>query len=105
VVRRSCPACAELRLASNVLGHCQLTPGRSFSVDLQKPKSAYFHYMDDVRPQVTKDNPDKKITERSQIMAAMWNKIKETKEAEKYLKRAAEDKARYEKEKAAYEAK
>lgn len=35
----------------------------------------------------------------------MWNAIKETDEAAKYTKLAAEDKVRYEKDKAAYEAK
>ncbi len=35
----------------------------------------------------------------------MWNGIKESDEATKYQKQAAEDKIRYEKAKAAYEAK
>ena len=38
-------------------------------------------------------------------MGAMWNEIKETGEAEKYTKKAADDKVRYEKAKEAYEAK
>jgi len=35
----------------------------------------------------------------------MWNKIKATKEADKYNKKASEDRARYAKEKAEYEGK
>ena len=40
----------------------------------------------------------------SKVMGAMWNGIKETKEADKYNKKAQEDKARYEKEKEEYAA-
>ena len=72
---------------------------------MQRPKSAYFFYLDDVREQVKSENPGMGIGEMSKIMGAMWNEIKETGEAEKYTKKAADDKVRYEKAKEAYEAK
>lgn len=72
---------------------------------LQRSKSAYFFFMDDVREKVRKDNPGSGIGDLGKIMGSMWNEIKETKEAEKYVKKAAEDKTRYEKAKAAYEGK
>jgi HMG (high mobility group) box len=106
---------------------------------LQRPKSAYFFYLDDIRAEVNKEHPTASIGEKSKVMGkfqlplsdcfltlcskvtlisnlpyplsllypvgAMWNKIKETKEADKYNKKAGEDKARYEKEKAKYDGK
>ena len=75
----------------------------SFPV-LQRPKSAYFFYLDDIRDQVKKEHPTKSMGEMSKVMGAMWNGIKETKEAYKYNKKAQEDKARYEKEKEEYAA-
>lgn len=70
-----------------------------FSFRLQRPKSAYFFYLDDVRAQVKSENPNKGVGDLAKIMGAMWNEIKETKEADKYNKKAQEDKARYEREK------
>jgi len=76
-------------------------PFRSFA---QRPKSAYFFFMDDVRARIKKENPDKSIGELAKVMGLEWNKIKEDspKEFEKYNKKAAEDKARYEKAMEAY---
>ncbi|KAG7670377.1 hypothetical protein Ndes2526B_g00129 [Nannochloris sp. 'desiccata'] len=71
----------------------------------KRPKSAYFFYLDDIRAEVNKEHPTASIGEKSKVMGEMWNKIKATKEADKYNKKASEDKARYEKEKAKYEGK
>jgi len=70
----------------------------------KRPKSAYFFFMDDVRARIKKENPDKSIGELAKVMGLEWNKIKEDspKEFEKYNKKAAEDKARYEKAMEAY---
>jgi len=65
---------------------------------LQRPKSAYFFFMDDVRAKTRKDNPGASIGELGKLMGEAWNKIKGSKEADKYTKKAEEDKARYEKE-------
>jgi hypothetical protein len=71
----------------------------------KRPTSAYFFFMADARPKTKADNPDASVSELAKIMGAEWNKIKETDEAKKYVDMAAKDKARYEKEKAAYEGK
>ena len=45
------------------------------------------------------------MADLAKLMGAEWNKIKGTAAAKKYEDQAAKDKTRYEKEKAAYEAK
>lgn len=68
------------------------------SIVLQKPMSAYFFFMADVRAKTKADNPDAGVAELGKIMGAEWNKIKETAAADKYKEKATADKARYEKE-------
>ena len=71
----------------------------------KRGKSAYFFFMDDERPKQKEANPGASVAELAKLMGAEWNKIKGTAAAKKYEDLAAKDKTRYEKEKAAYEAK
>lgn len=71
----------------------------------KRGKSAYFFFMDDERPKQKAAHPTASVAELAKFMGAEWNKIKETGAAKKYQDLAAKDKARYEKEKAAYEGK
>lgn len=71
----------------------------------KRGKSAYFFFMDDERPKQKAANPEAGVAELAKLMGAEWNKIKGTPDAKKYEDLAAKDKARYEKEKAAYEGK
>jgi len=62
--------------------------------------------MDDERPKQKAANPGASVAELAKLMGGEWtNKIKGTAAAKKYEDLAAKDKTRYEKEKAAYEAK
>ena len=58
--------------------------------------------MDDARATTKKEHPNATIGELGKLMGAAWNKIKEGEKGEKYAKKAAADKERYEKEMAAY---
>ena len=71
---------------------------------MQRAKSAYFFFMDDIRAKTKAANPDAGIAELGKIMGAEWNKIKETPEADKYRKQAEGDKIRYEKAMKEYKA-
>lgn len=73
-------------------------------VRVQRAKSAYFFFMDDVREKTKAANPEAKVAELGKIMGAEWNKIKETPEADKYRKQAENDKIRYEKAMKEYKA-
>ena len=65
--------------------------------------SAYLFFCNDVREQVKKKNPDKKMTEIASVLATQWNALPEKKRG-KYDKMAETDKKRYEEEMAAYNA-
>ncbi len=84
-----------------------LAPRASFarSPAPKRGKSAYFFFMDDERPKQKEANPGASVADLAKLMGAEWNKIKGTAAAKKYEDQAAKDKTRYEKEKAAYEAK
>lgn len=61
----------------------------------KKPKSAYIFFCQDKRAEVKVANPDMKPTEITSELGRLWNKIKETKQAKKYVEMANEDKSRY----------
>ena len=63
--------------------------------------SAYFFFMKDTRPKVVAKNPDMKVTEIGKELGAMWRAMSDGEKAP-YVKKADADKARYEKQKAAY---
>ena len=71
----------------------------------KRGKSAYFFFMDDERPKQKAAHPTSNVAELAKFMGVEWNKIKGTPAAKKYEELAAKDKARYEKEKEAYEGK
>jgi len=69
---------------------------------LQRPKSAYFFFMDDRRAELKAANPEMNVAQLGKLMGEEWNKIKESSAADKYKTQAEEDKARYTKAMAAY---
>lgn len=71
-------------------------------VALQRPKSAYFFFMDDRRAELKAANPEMNVAQLGKLMGEEWNKIKESSAADKYKTQADADKARYTKEMAAY---
>ena len=87
----------------------------------KKPKNGYMFFTDEKRNEVKAENKDAIPTEISKIIGKQWSALKVykddgkhqdkngkfnySKKAQKYLDKAADDKIRYQKEKAAYEAK
>ncbi len=67
----------------------------------KRASSSYFHYANEQRPIIQKKHPEMKITEIAKELGAGWKKVT-GKEKERYEALAAQDKARYEKEKDAY---
>jgi len=65
--------------------------------------SAYFLYSMYARPQVKKDNPEASFGEIARLISEQFKKLSD-KERKKWDKKAAEDKERYQKEMAAYNA-
>ena len=63
----------------------------------KKPSTAYIQYANDVRSDVQKEFPDKKMTELSKINGERWKLLTETKK-KKYTKLADQDKIRHQKE-------
>lgn len=72
---------------------------------MQRPKSAYFLYMDEMRPKFKVDFPELSVSDMGKKMGEEWNKIKETPAADKYRKLAVHEKERYEREMKEYRAK
>merc|ERR1712129_368535 len=70
----------------------------------KRPMSAYFLFMNSVRPEVRKENPEATIGDIAKIMGKMWGEIGADKKA-KFDKDAAAAKKKWEMEKAAYEKK
>ena len=87
----------------------------------KKPKNGYMFFTDEKRNEVKAENKDAIPTEISKIIGKQWSALKVykddgkhqdkngkfnySKKAQKYLDKAEDDKIRYQKEKAAYEAK
>jgi len=67
-------------------------------------KSAYIFFCEDHRAEVKAKYPDLKMTELSKKLGELWHSVSAD-EKKKCEKLAADDKKRYEKEKAAYDAK
>ena len=67
----------------------------------KRPMSAYFLFMNSVRPEVRKDNPEATIGEIAKIIGKMSGEIDADKKA-KFDKDAAAAKKKWEVEKAAY---
>ena len=65
--------------------------------------SAYFLYSMYARPQVKKDSPEASFGEIARLISEQFKKLSD-KERKKWDKKAAEDKERYQKEMAAYNA-
>ena len=75
--------------------------------DSNAPKRAlspFLFYTLERRPGLKKEKPELSHKELLSEMGVEWNKMNET-DKKKYLEKAEEDKKRYEKEKAAYDAK
>ena len=75
--------------------------------DSNAPKRAlspFLYYTLDRRPELKKEKPELSHKELLAEMGVEWNKLKEE-EKKKYIQKADEDKKRYEREKAAYDAK
>jgi hypothetical protein len=71
----------------------------------KKGSSAYLMFCNEVRDSIKKENPDLKATEITKKMGAMWLELKEKagkddkkakKQMESYVKKASDDKVRYE---------
>jgi HMG (high mobility group) box len=72
--------------------------------DKDAPKrglTSYMFYSNEVRDKVRSEFPELKMTEVSKKISEMWNELSDAKKA-KYVDMAANDKARYERENAAY---
>ena len=75
--------------------------------DSNAPKRAlspFLFYTLDRRPELKKEKPELSHKEMLSEMGVEWNNMKEQ-DKKKYIQKADEDKKRYEKEKAAYDAK
>ena len=75
--------------------------------DKNAPKraiSAFFFYQKERREPLKKEKPNLSNKELISTMVAEWNKMKDT-DKKKYVELAEQDKKRYEKEKASYDAK
>ncbi|CAM9398979.1 unnamed protein product [Ectocarpus fasciculatus] len=75
--------------------------------DKDAPKgamSAFMQFSQATRAQVKADNPELKITEISKVLGEKWGKLDET-QKRPYQDKADEDKARYKREKDAYDSK
>uniref|UniRef100_A0A7S1D0A0 HMG box domain-containing protein n=1 Tax=Cyclophora tenuis TaxID=216820 RepID=A0A7S1D0A0_CYCTE len=80
--------------------------GKKAKKDPNKPKrnmSAYFLYSVAVRPQVKEDNPDASFGQIAKLISSQYKQLG-GKEREKWERRAAEDKERYEAEMEEYNA-
>ena len=75
--------------------------------DSNAPKraiTAFFFFQSERRPELKKEKPELDNKQIISEMSAEWKKMTE-KEKKKYVDKAEEDRKRYEKEKAAYDAK
>ena len=84
-----------------------MTKKRREKKDANVPKkamTAYFFYLMERRPGLKKEKPALGHLEIVAEMGAEWNKMSDADKA-KYIQLAAEDRKRYEREKAAYDAK
>jgi non-histone chromosomal protein 6 len=70
----------------------------------KRPMSAYLFFGQEARPRIKEENPDATFGEIAGLLSAEWKEITE-KEKKPYNKKAAAAKAKYEKVKAAYDAK
>ena len=70
----------------------------------KKALTAYFFFMSERRPELKKEKPNLDHKQIIFELGAEWNKLKEE-DKQKYKLKAEEDRKRYEKEKAAYDAK
>lgn len=74
----------------------------------KRPLSAYMYFVADKRDSVVQKNPDAKATEVIKTLGEMWGQLEKGKGGKKGTKKyedmAADDKARYETEKTAYDA-
>ena len=66
--------------------------------------SPFLYYTLDRRPDLKKEKPELSHKEMLSEMGVEWNNMKEE-DKKKYIQKADEDKKRYEREKAAFEAK
>ena len=72
---------------------------------VKKNMSAYMHFMNGERERIKEENPAATFGELGKLAGAEWKSLADDDEKKlKYTKAAEEDKARYEREKAAYEA-
>lgn len=68
---------------------------------LCRPMTAYFLWLQENRESIKKANPNASVTEISKLAGVEWGKLSAS-DKKKYEDAAAKDKARYEKEMAAY---
>eukprot|EP00127_Corallochytrium_limacisporum_P004249 Clim_evm194s157 gene=Clim_evmTU194s157 len=67
----------------------------------KRAMSAFMYYANDVRAVLRQKHPDLKITQIAQMIGEQWQNMNE-KQRKTYVEKAAADKARYDKERAAY---
>ena len=70
----------------------------------KRPVTAFFFFQSERRLTLKKEAPNMEIKEMVTKMSEEWKRMNE-KDKIKYMKKAEEDRKRYEKEKAAYDAK
>ncbi|GAA6037696.1 hypothetical protein JCM8097_002293 [Rhodosporidiobolus ruineniae] len=68
----------------------------------KRPLSAYMHFSQAERASVKEENPDVKFGEIGKILGARWKEL-DDEDKKPFEEKAKADKARYEKEKAAYD--
>ncbi|KAJ3032528.1 Non-histone chromosomal protein 6 [Rhizophlyctis rosea] len=69
----------------------------------KKPLSAFIIFSNENRNRIKEENPSAEFRDIGRLLGNAWKEITET-EKEKYNKKAEQDKVRYERENAAYQA-
>jgi len=60
----------------------------------KRPKTAFFFYMDAMRPQVNKEHPEMKITEKTKFLGGLWRGLTDE-EKKPYAEASAAAKEKY----------
>ncbi|ORZ22146.1 high mobility group box domain-containing protein [Absidia repens] len=93
-----------LAASSNVKAASSHPPKKRVKKDIHAPKrniTSYLHFSNKNRERLVRDNPDLAQTEIAKLMGEEWRKLTDA-EKEPFQKLANEDKARFDKEMAAY---
>ena len=68
----------------------------------KRATSSFFYYSNEIRPQIKRQHPDMQTAEMAKLMGGKWKELPAD-QKQKYEDMAAEDMARYRREKAAWD--